>query len=453
MTKRLVILGALLLLVLPSVATTQAASPAAKGRPRAGRVVPGSHPVLASKAISGTITNVTTSGLTMTAGGVSYTVNVSSTTKIVRRFNGQSDLDELSPGDQVTVSGAVSTTTISAVAIKDVSIQEAWTRLMGTLQAVSGATAPTTATVTVLKDRRNAPFTVGQSIPLAIGTATRVLSPTVGSMSVMTGTAALPTLSASVGSTVTVLGVYNSVQKSYTTVFRVRILRAVRARSSQGSGSTGSGSGSTGSGSGSTGTGSGSPGSGTGSVPAGQAINVGGSLVSLSSITAPASLTVQTQRFGLITINIGTSPAVQFVRRYNGQSGLDELSAGDQVAVQGSFTDSTNKTVNATSIKDYSIQDAATRAILQITQTNATGFVGTVMTDLLAVPHPFNIGQTITVTVDSSTKFTMPATAPATGYVTASLSNLAANQTVTVLGTFNRRENTLINTVLVRIHR
>jgi len=300
--------------------------------------------------------------------------------------------------------------------------------MSGTLQSVSGTTAPATATVTVVNDRLNAPFSMGQSIGLSLGASTAVISPSLGTWTAMSGTAGLPALSAATGYTITVMGVYNRQQNAFTTVFRVRIHHTGAARAARGGGSTGT-------------------------VPVGHRVVVSGTFVSESGITAPVTLSLQTTRYGLITVNVGTSPAVTILRRYRGQSSLDELSPGDQLAVQGSFADSANTTLNATLVRDYSIQDAATRAVLQITQTNATGFVGTVVVSNPGVPHPFTVGQALTVTVDSGTKVVVPATAPAIGEVAGSQSNLAANQTVTIRGTFNRLQGAVISAQLVRVHR
>ena len=66
---------------------------------------------------------------------------------------------------------------------------------------------------------------------------------------------------------------------------------------------------------------------------------------------------------------------------------------------------------------------------------------------------PFAIGATITATVGSTTKIMMPATAPATGVVAGSLSNIAVGQMVTVLGVYNRLQKTYTTTNHVVIHK
>lgn len=69
--------------------------------------------------------------ITITAGATTYTVEVSATTKVVRKYNGPSDLGEFLIGDTLQIKGTLSDTTaniISATWIKDLSVQ----RLAGT---------------------------------------------------------------------------------------------------------------------------------------------------------------------------------------------------------------------------------------------------------------------------------------------------------------------------------
>ncbi|MEK7570113.1 MAG: DUF5666 domain-containing protein [Patescibacteria group bacterium] len=66
--------------------------------------------------------------LTVTAGATTYTVNVAADTKIVRKYNGLSDLGEFLVGDTLEVRGVLSNdiaNTLAATRIKDVSIQRA----------------------------------------------------------------------------------------------------------------------------------------------------------------------------------------------------------------------------------------------------------------------------------------------------------------------------------------
>lgn len=76
---------------------------------------------------------------TVTSGATTYTVNVSATTKIVRKFNGTSDLGEFTVGDSIQVTGKLSNdvaNTIDATKIKDLSIQ----RVGGTFKGAVVAT-------------------------------------------------------------------------------------------------------------------------------------------------------------------------------------------------------------------------------------------------------------------------------------------------------------------------
>jgi len=105
MTKRLVAITAMLLFVIvPIGASTQATTLDARHRPGRGIVPPGAPAAL--QTVSGSLTNMTDSALTVTAGGVAYTVNISPTTKIVRRYGAPSDLDEMAPGDLLVVRGS-----------------------------------------------------------------------------------------------------------------------------------------------------------------------------------------------------------------------------------------------------------------------------------------------------------------------------------------------------------
>jgi hypothetical protein len=66
--------------------------------------------------------------LTITAGATTYTVEVTADTKIVRRFNGTSDLNEFIIGDTLQVKGKLSDSSaniIIATWIKDLSVQRA----------------------------------------------------------------------------------------------------------------------------------------------------------------------------------------------------------------------------------------------------------------------------------------------------------------------------------------
>jgi len=409
MVRRIVALVALLLLIAPTAGIVHAAPAASKKRP----IAPGAPAHRAGQGTTaGTLAAMNGSVLTLTAnGGASITVNVSSTTKIVRLYNGVSALDELAPGDALLVQGTTENTgTIDATWIKDQSIQRKDTRLVGTLQSVGAMTA----TVMVVRDEHGpTPFGLGQTLTLDIGTATKVISSTGTGTSVYTGTAGMPILSGDLGGKVTVLGVYDRVQNAFTTVDRIRLLKGAKPPVVH---------------------------------------EVTGTLVGEFGAAAPAMLTVQTDHSGLITVAVGVSPTVGIVRRYNGHSALDEFTVGDRLIISGSFADAT--TYTATWIKDVSIQEAATRAVLTITGTpTATSFTGVVLHDVNSARAPFDEGATVTVTISSETKIMIPAAAPSTGETAGQVASLAAGQTVTVLGVYNRKLHAYTTTRLVRVHR
>lgn len=410
MVKRLAALVALLLMVVPTVGVAQAAPAFKKHRPIVVVKTP-THGV-APGTLAGTLSAMNGSVLTLTAsGGVTYTIDVSTTTKIVRLYDGPSGLDELSPGDALLVRGAtVATNTIQASWIKDQSIQRAFTRMVGTIQSV-GANS---VTVMVTRDSAGpSPFAIGQIMTITLGATTNVISPTATTTTVFTGTAGMPTLSGDIGGKVTVLGSYNRLQNTFTTVYRIVLFKGAKVAVVK---------------------------------------QIEGTLLSESGITAPATLSVQTVHMGVVTVTVAASPTVLVVRRFNGHSSLDELADGDHVIIDGAFADAT--TFVATKIKDNSIQEADVRAVLKITGTpSATSFTGTVLKDIDSVRTPFDEGSAVTVMLSSATKIYVPATAPATGEVLGTPSSLAAGQTVTVRGTYNRKQHTYTLTKLVRVHR
>lgn len=176
---------------------------------------------------------------------------------------------------------------------------------------------------------------------------------------------------------------------------------------------------------------------------------IGGSLVSESTGANGTTLVVNTKNKGQVTVMV--SGGTIYVRRFNGASALDELNLGDNVAVFGTFATGSTTMFNATRVKDFSIQEAATRAVLQVKTVNTAGnsFTGVVMRDSALRVRPFNEGATVTVTVQATTKILTPAN----GKLTAgSVSNLAVGQRVTVLGVFDRLLHSYTTTRLVRIH-
>lgn len=153
------------------------------------------------------------------------TVNVSTSTQIVRRYNGASELDELSANDQLQVWGKLTGTTLVATRIKDTSIQDAWTRFVGRVLTVS----PSSVSVIDLHNVRHDPrkdkmmkdghwvFGPGAHLTLPIGASTVVISGT----TTMTGTSSL----ISVGQRIVALGTVNRNTHNFTETARVRILK------------------------------------------------------------------------------------------------------------------------------------------------------------------------------------------------------------------------------------
>lgn len=95
-----------------------------------GFVRPAAAETTSNVLITGTLTVMSGTAVpavfTVTVGATTYTVNISATTKIVRKFNGTSDLGEFVVGDSVQVTGKLSNdvaNTIDATKIKDLSIQ------------------------------------------------------------------------------------------------------------------------------------------------------------------------------------------------------------------------------------------------------------------------------------------------------------------------------------------
>jgi hypothetical protein len=192
-------------------------------QPATGTPAPQVHPL----AFTGQLTGMNGSLLTVAVGAQTYTVEVSSSTTIVRLYNGPSALDELSPGDRLVITGTfVTPNTVAATWIKDTSIQRAWTRLSGKVIAVAGTSLPASVLVTAVRDRLSAPFTVGQNILVTVGATTQVIAPAATGTAVQTGTTAVATLAASTGKVVTVLGTYDRVHQSFTAVYRLVIHRS-----------------------------------------------------------------------------------------------------------------------------------------------------------------------------------------------------------------------------------
>lgn len=143
------------------------------------------------------------------------TITVTSATTIVRHYYGPSELDELSANDVLQIQG---TTTapgmVTATRIRDLSIQAAYTRLVGQVTAVT----PTSVSVVVQRDiYGRAPFVSGSNLTLPVGASTQVIS---GTTTTTGSTAAI-----TVGARITALGVFDRVAHNFRETFRIRILK------------------------------------------------------------------------------------------------------------------------------------------------------------------------------------------------------------------------------------
>ncbi len=158
--------------------------------------------------------------LTLRAGSaVTLTVTVGVSTTIVRRYDGRSSLDELSPGDYLQLWGRYETgssTVFDARRVKDVSIQRAYTRVVGTISQVTSGGA--SLNVGRGLDKRT-PYVHGDLVQLSYAPNALVVS---GSIT-MTAAAVQP------GAYVLALGVYD--RHSHTLrADRIRILPARQRR-------------------------------------------------------------------------------------------------------------------------------------------------------------------------------------------------------------------------------
>ena len=143
------------------------------------------------------------------------TVAVDASAKIVRRFNGASSLDEVGVNDVLQVRGVTTAPgVVAATLIRDTSIQEAYTRLVGLVTAVT----PASVSVVVQRDASGrSPFSYGQNLTLPVGPSTQVISGT----TTTTGS----TGSIATGAQITALGVFNRIGHGFQSIFRIRVLK------------------------------------------------------------------------------------------------------------------------------------------------------------------------------------------------------------------------------------
>ena len=142
-------------------------------------------------------------------------VAVTTGTQIVRRYNGKSGLDELSAGDRLELTGTFVNTLYTASLIKDVSIQDAYSTLVGTISYISPMTTPPYFTVRAQRDAQGrAPFRDGLVLTVDIQLSTQLL---VHGMTTNQVTTLNP------GEVVTVLGTFDRHSNTFTTTNRVRV--------------------------------------------------------------------------------------------------------------------------------------------------------------------------------------------------------------------------------------
>ncbi len=141
-------------------------------------------------------------------------VTVTASTRIIRRYGAASGLDELNANDVLQIQATTTAPgTVTATRIRDLSIQAAYTRLVGKVTAVT----PSAVSVVVQRDARRAPFLPGSNLTLPVGASTQVISGTT------TTTGSTGTIAA--GDRVIALGVFNSVAHNYQSTFRIRVIK------------------------------------------------------------------------------------------------------------------------------------------------------------------------------------------------------------------------------------
>lgn len=371
--------------------------------------------------VTGTLTTLPSSthapvALTIQTASGPLGFTVATSTKIVRKYGGISGLDELSTGDSLTVEYSLASGQPVATLVRDTSIQAAYTTLTGTVQGVAqdGANAALIdLTVLVTKDTLGrSPFPEGQTLvlPVLASGSPACISPTPDILPcprVTIGkavTQGLPGLSSLVqGESLSALGVYDSVAKRFTSVFRLYV------RST--------------------------------------ALHIAGTLAAVPAPgTAPTTLSITVTSGSLPSgfsspVQVGVGSSTRIVRKDNSTVGLAELAQGDSLEVDGTVS---GGTLLAGRIQDNSLQGS---------YTTLTGVVGAVTPG--NVPGSYTLQ--VTLTRDPSTRSPFPApvagqpqvfTLPITistkviiGKVTTSglpgPAAIAVGQTVTARGVYN----------------
>jgi hypothetical protein len=161
--------------------------------------------------------------LTVRAGRMTVSVTVPATTKLVRRYNGRSSLDELMAGDRIIAYGSFkngSTTTFDAQRIQDWSIQRAYTRVVGSVATVQNGIV----TLRVARDRsEHSAYWHGDDVWVTVPSSALVMS----------GAGAVRVNVVRPGVRVVVLGLYDRASRSLR-AGRVRILGGPRQNDDRG---------------------------------------------------------------------------------------------------------------------------------------------------------------------------------------------------------------------------
>jgi hypothetical protein len=172
------------------------------------------------RRISGTTMPAT---LTVQAGSMTVSVTVPATTKVERRDNGRSSLDELTEGDRIIAYGSFAngrTTTFDAQRITDWSIQRAYTRVVGSVATVQNGLV----TLRVARGRsEHSPYWHGEEVWVTLPSSALVTS----------GSGAVRVNAVQPGVRVLVLGLYDRASRSLR-AGRVRILGGPRQNDDRG---------------------------------------------------------------------------------------------------------------------------------------------------------------------------------------------------------------------------
>ncbi len=96
-----------------------------------------------ARIINGVVTGISGTTLTVSANGVTYTVDTNSSTIFRRHFWGKSFFSDISVSDHVNIFGKftdTTKTTILAQMVRDLSVMKRFGTFFGTIQSISGST-------------------------------------------------------------------------------------------------------------------------------------------------------------------------------------------------------------------------------------------------------------------------------------------------------------------------